>query len=142
MWGPAEDSIISQSIPRGMDREMDDSPTPSKLTEMRPSVEQNLNKSSHANRDGKEPIKQSKLHSRANPGSLTQRGARNSIFNNAPPVDELLNTKQKPMMITRLTSRHKSTVRAPHGPSSTGFPSVRSKMLHNEEVRGDTFFDN
>lgn len=59
MWGPAEDSIISQSIPRGMDREMDDSPTPSKLTEMRPSVDQNFNKSGHANRDGKEPIKQS-----------------------------------------------------------------------------------
>lgn len=45
-------------------------------------------------------------------------------------------------MITRLTSRHKSTIRAPHGPASTGFPSVRSKMLQNEDVRGDTFFDN
>lgn len=49
------------------------------------------------------------------------------------------------MMITRLTSRHRSTVRNPianhYGPASTGFPSVRSKMLNPDEVRGETFFD-
>ena len=136
-------------MPRGMDREMDDddSPTPSKnTTELRPSVQDCRNKSSqdhHHHFDDSHHIKQSQLHTRANAGSLTQRGARQSIFTAVPPqMDDLNNSQHKPMMITRLTSRHKSTIRTPHGPSSTGFPSVRSKMLHNEEVRGDTFFDN
>ena len=45
-------------------------------------------------------------------------------------------------MITRLASRHRSTVRNPYGPPSSGFPSVRSKMLRDEDVRGDMFIDN
>ena len=44
-------------------------------------------------------------------------------------------------MITRLASRHRSTVRNPYAPSSSGFPSVRSKMLREEDVRGDMFVD-
>mmetsp|Transcript_35707 Transcript_35707/g.43708 ORF Transcript_35707/g.43708 Transcript_35707/m.43708 type:complete len:97 (+) Transcript_35707:1130-1420(+) len=44
-------------------------------------------------------------------------------------------------MVTRLASRHRSTIRNPYGPSSGGFPSVKSKMLREEEVRGDMFID-
>lgn len=44
-------------------------------------------------------------------------------------------------MITRLTARNRSNVRNPYGPPRTGFPSVRSNMLKDEDVRGDAFMD-
>lgn len=43
IWGAAEDSIISQVMPRGIDREMDESPSPSNNTAFRPSYEQSIN---------------------------------------------------------------------------------------------------
>ena len=45
-------------------------------------------------------------------------------------------------MITRLNSRHQSTVRTPHGLVSSGFPSVRSKMTNVDDVRGDNYYSN
>lgn len=53
-----------------------------------------------------------------------------------------LDGADKPIMITRLTARNGSNVRNALGPmTSTGFPSVRSKMLKDEDVRGDTLLD-
>ena len=73
-------------------------------------------------------------------GSLTQRGARQNVFKLAQDREVPLESGEKPIMITRLTNRNKA--RNALGPaSSNGFPSVRSKMLKNEDVRGDLFLD-